>query len=74
MMNLNQNTIDSPKEFQPVVPIQVYARGGYKVLPLVAGFVVVNGDGRKLSTHLVEDIDGAVEFVDELVLGRKRVA
>lgn len=72
------NAIDNPNECKAVsaspVAMQVYARGGYKVLPLVAGFIVINKDGRKLSTHLVEDVDGAVEFVDELCLGRKRVA
>lgn len=50
------------------IPMPVYAREGYKVLPLCSGFVVVGRDGKEIDRYKVGEVGEAVELVDELVL------
>lgn len=58
----------SDTKAQVLRTMQIYARNGYKVLPLCSGFVVVGMDGREVGREV--RIEDAVEFVDELVMER----
>jgi len=53
----------------PLRAMQVYSRGEFKVLPLCSGYLVVDGNGREIDRYGVGEVNGAVEFVDELVIG-----
>lgn len=47
----------------------IYRRGSYKVVPLIQGYVVKDGWGRTIAPFTVDDVDGAIDFVDELATG-----
>lgn len=46
----------------------IYKRGGYKVVPLIRGWVV-KGPSGAICPFNSQDVDEAIDFVDELATG-----
>lgn len=47
----------------------IYRRRGYTVVPLILGYIVKGQDGRTICPFAETDVDGAIDFVDELATG-----
>jgi hypothetical protein len=47
----------------------IYSRGGYRVVPLIRGYIVKSLQGGEICPFAENDVDGAIDFVDELAAG-----